>query len=115
MHENKIHEILLSLGIGRQYIGHGITAQAVLMVIEDEQRLLCLKQSIFQPLAVQRDCDWRTIERNIRTVISRAWKLNAGQLTQMAVYPLLRAPTVTEFLDILSAYVLQLLPLRIAR
>lgn len=105
MQKKKIHELLLSLGIGRQYSGHSITVQAVQMVIEDEDRLLRLKQSIYQPLAAQRSCDWRTIERNIRTVIHRAWRMNAEGLSSLAIYPLQSAPTVTEFLDILSVYI----------
>lgn len=99
-----INELLLTLGIGRQYLGHSITVQAIRMVIHDENCLLCVKHGIFLPIAAQRMCDWRTIERNMRTVIHRAWTLNADRLAELAVYPLRREPTVTEFLDILSSY-----------
>lgn len=115
MTSRKINELLLSLGIGRQYLGHGITAQAISMVIEDENCLLCVKQGIFIPIAAQRKCDWRTIERNMRTVIHRAWTLNADRLTELAFYPLRREPTVTEFLDILSSHIMRQPPIRIAR
>ena len=104
---NKIHELLLSLGIGRQYLGHGLTVHAIQLVMQDENRLVCVKQGIFIPTATQRGCDWRTIERNIRTVIHRAWTFNADRLISMAVYPLRGEPTVTEFLDILSSYLLR--------
>lgn len=107
MQKKRIHELLLSLGIGRQYSGHSITVQAVQLVIENEDRLLRLKQNIYQPLAAQRSCDWRTIERNIRTVIRRAWKVNPDRLSDLSIYPLDTAPTVTEFLDILSASIAQ--------
>ena len=107
MATTRIHELLLSLGIGRQYLGHNITAHAIGLVIQDENCLLCVKQGIFLPLAALRDCDWRTIERNMRTVIHRAWTQNADRLSAIAVYPLKREPTVTEFLDILSSYLLR--------
>lgn len=110
-----ISDLLLSLGVGRQYLGHNITVQAVSMVMADENCLLCVKQGIFIPIAVQRKCDWRTIERNMRTVIHRAWTLNADQLTELAFYPLRREPTVTEFLDILSSHIMRHSPIRIAR
>lgn len=103
----KTSELLYSLGIGRQYLGHSITLQAVEMVLRDENSLLCVKQGIFVPLGRQRGCDWRTIERNIRTVIHRAWRTTPGRLTELAVYPLNREPTVTEFLDILAVRVLR--------
>lgn len=102
MTTQRISELLYTLGVGRQYLGHNITLQAVEMVLHDENRLLCVKQGIFVPLGQQRGCDWRTIERNIRTVIRRAWRTSPGRLSELAVYPLRREPTVTEFLDILA-------------
>lgn len=112
MTTRKINELLLSLGIGRQYLGHSITAQAISMVIQDENCLLCVKHGIFLPIAARRKCDWRTIERNMRTVIHRAWSLNADRLMELAVYPLRREPTVTEFLDILSSHIMRQPPMR---
>lgn len=102
MSTQKINDLLFSLGIGRQYLGYGITAKAVEMVLRDENCLLCVKQGILIPIAAERSCDWRTVERNMRTVIHRAWKYSADRLTELAVYPLRREPTVTEFLDILA-------------
>lgn len=107
MNTQKISELLYSLGVGRQYLGHGITLQAVELVLRDENRLLCVKQGIFVPLGEQRGCDWRTIERNIRTVIRRAWRTSPSRLAELAVYPLRREPTVTEFLDILAVNLLR--------
>lgn len=107
MRTRTINELLLTLGIGRQYLGHNITVQAICLVVQDENCLLCVKNGIYCPLAQQRHCDWRTIERNLRTVIHRAWTLNADRLVKLAVYPLRREPTVTEFLDILSSYVIR--------
>ena len=107
MNNRRINELLYTLGIGRQYLGHNITAQAVGMVILDENCLLCVKQGIYIPIAAQRHCDWRTIERNIRTVIHRAWNVNQTYLNELAGYPLHQEPTVTEFVEMLSAHVLQ--------
>ena len=107
MNPQKTSELLYTLSIGRQYLGHSITVQAVEMVLRDENRLLCVKQGIFMPLGQQRGCDWRTIERNIRTVIRRAWRTSPSRLAELAVYPLRREPTVTEFLDILAVNLLR--------
>ena len=98
---------LRTLGVGRQYLGYNITIMAVRMVLTDENRLTCLKKGIFIPLSEQQHCDWRTIERNIRTVVRRAWNVNQPYLTELAGYPLHNEPTVTEFLEMLSAHILR--------
>lgn len=98
---------LRMLGIGRQYLGYNLTIKAVRMVVRDENRLLCIKQGVFVPLSEQQHCDWRTIERNIRTVIHRAWSVNRQYLGELAGYPICQEPTVTEFVEMLSAHILR--------
>ena len=107
METKTITSDLRSLGIGRPYLGYNITIKAVRMVLIDENRLLCIKQGVFIPLSEQQHCDWRTIERNIRTVIHRAWHVNRPYLSELAGYPMNQEPTVTEFLEILSAHILR--------
>ncbi len=98
---------LRALGVGRQYLGYKITIKAVRMVVMDENRLLCIKQGVFLPLSEQEHCDWRTIERNIRTIIHRAWCVNRDYLGELAGYPMHQEPTVTEFVEMLSSHVLR--------
>lgn len=107
MRHTQIDNLLRALGIGRQYCGYRLTVEAMHLLCQDEDRLLCIKSGILQPLADQFQCDWRSVERNLRTVICRAWRRNATLLTQMAAYPLLGIPTVTEFLDILASYLMR--------
>lgn len=102
-----IQDILRVLGVGRQYMGYAVTVKAIGMVMQDESCLNCVKQGIYLPLSEAQSCDWRTIERNIRTVIHRAWRVNGPVLTEMAGYRLQQEPTVTEFLDILSGYLMR--------
>ena len=101
---------LRTLGIGRHYQGYQITIQAVRMVLMDSSCLLGIKQGIFLPIATQQSCDWRTIERNIRTVIHRAWHVNRDYLTELAGYPMHNEPTVTEFVEMLAEHVLSKFP-----
>ena len=110
MHTQEIHELLLKPGIGRQYRGYSIITQAILLILEDEKRLLSLKQEIYQPVAEQQHCDWRAVERNIRTAIRRAWELNPELLQELSPYPMKYEPCAAEFLDILSAHIEQKLP-----
>lgn len=106
-HAYSLPTLLRALGIGRQYLGYGITIEAVSMVLRDENRLFCVKHDIFQPLADKQHCDWRTIERNIRTVINRAWNINQQLIIEMAGYQLRREPTVTEFIEMLASYMMR--------
>lgn len=107
MERKVITQDLRAMGIGRQYLGYNITVKAVRMVLVDENRLLCIKQGVYVPLSEQHQCDWRTIERNIRTVIHRAWHVNKPYLNDLAGYPLQHEPTVTEFVEMLSAHVIR--------
>ena len=107
MEVQTITDDLRALGIGRQYLGYNLTIKAVRMVIADENRLLCIKRGIFQPIAQQEKCDWRTIERNIRTVIQRAWHVKRPYLMELAGYPMRHEPTVTEFVEMLFNHVLR--------
>ncbi len=107
MESKVIQDALRSLGVGRNYLGHNLVTRAVRMVLLDERRLLSVRQEIFLPLAEQQQCDWRTIERNIRTVIHRAWMVNPGRLEELAGYPLHREPTVTEFVELLYSHTMR--------
>ena len=100
-----IRELLYTLGIGRHYLGHNIIVHAIQLILRDKDSLLCVRNGIYIPVAIQHQCDWRAIERNIRTVIHRAWILNRPMMEHMARYPLDHEPSVTEFLDIFSEYV----------
>ncbi len=45
-----------------------------------------------------------TVERNIRTIILRAWRVNRKGLQELAGYPLEGPPPVSDFLQILVSY-----------
>ena len=115
MYDKRIHELLLTLGIGHQYLGHNITAQAVDLAMHDENCLLCVKKGILMPIAAARHCDWRTVERNIRTVIHRAWTLHRDSLSAIAFCHLNHEPSVSEFLDILVSHMMRYPSARVAR
>ena len=53
------------------------------------------------------NCNWTAVERNIRTTVARAWKVNCPLLSEMAGYPLACVPTASEFIEILASYILR--------
>lgn len=103
----RIQEHLRRLGVGIHLKGYRATVEAVSLAIEDEDRLQCAQEALFKPIAVKLRCDFRCVERNIRTVIDRAWRCNPTYLFHLAGYHLDAPPTVIEFLDILVAFALR--------
>lgn len=107
MYMDAIQVILRELGIGRNYRGYYRTSIAISMALEDEGRLTAVTKEIYCTTAQQTGCQWTAVERNIRTVIQRAWKVNPQRLIQMAGYPLSSPPTASEFIEIVTNYILR--------
>lgn len=95
----KVETMLHTLGVGRQYKGYNLTCQMLRLAMEDPARLCNMKRCLFAPVARLNGCDERTLERNIRTLIQRAWDNNAEAMCRMAGYRLLGRPTVGDFLS----------------
>ena len=99
-----ITHTLEMLGITRRYRGHAIAAEAIHRILKDENGLICLHTQVYAPLCRESRQSWYLLERNLRTVIQRAWAVNRDLLQEMSAYPLLLMPTVSEFLDIVTTY-----------
>ena len=105
-----IERILRQLGIGANYNGFRITVLAISMIIENQDRLVSVTKEIYQDVAQLTHYSQTAVERNIRTVVSRAWNCNPQKLSQMAGHTLSTAPTASEFLDIVSSYIRRVNP-----
>ena len=103
----RIQEHLRRLGVGIHLKGYKATVEAVSLSLEDEDRLQCAQEALFKPIAANLGCDFRCVERNIRTAIDHAWRRNPAYLSHLAGFPLDAPPTVIEFLDILVAFALR--------
>lgn len=102
-----IQDTLRPLGITRCYKGFRHTAYAIKLAVENEDRLESITKGIYMETAVYFNCKWTTVERNIRTAVSRAWKVNRPRLCEMAGYPLTCTPTTSEFIEIVSSYIIR--------
>lgn len=102
-----IQNILRQLGITRCYKGFNHTAYAIYLAVQDEGRLVAVTKDIYMETASHFDCKWTAVERNIRTAAERAWKVNRPLLCEMAHYPLACTPTASEFIEILTSYILR--------
>ena len=90
----EILNVLHSFGITRCYKGFKHTAFAIYLAVQDKSRLEAVT-------------NWTAVERNIRTTVARAWKVNCPLLSEMAGYPLACVPTASEFIEILASYILR--------
>jgi hypothetical protein len=100
-----IRDTLRQLGVGGNYIAQQRTVAAIQMAVDDENRLLHVTKSIYYPAAEICGCKWSTVERNIRMVIQRVWRINPQGLIRMAGYPLNEPPTASDFIEILAHYI----------
>lgn len=105
-----IKRTLRQLGVGAKYKGFHLAALAVGAILENEDRLTSVTKEIYHDVAKMTGFSQTAVERNIRTVVARAWSCNQQALIQMAGYTLTTAPTVSEFLDIIANYVRRQLP-----
>ena len=73
--------------------------------MENEDRLEAVTKEIYREVAKRCGCNWSAVERNIRTVVQRAWRINRPLLIRMAGYPLEVPPTASEFIAIVANYI----------
>lgn len=103
-HTEIIRDTLRELGVGGNYIAQQRTVVAIELALEDEDRLLHVTKDIYLPVAQLCGCKWTAVERNIRTVVQRVWRMNPDGLVQMAGYPLSEPPTASDFIEIVAHY-----------
>ena len=100
-----IQEILCPFGITRCYKGYRHVCHSIQLALDDDLRMLSVTKEIYKETADYFHCNWTAVERNIRTVVERAWRVNPDLLIHMAGYPLDNQPTASEFIEIITSYI----------
>lgn len=100
----EIEDVLHSLHISKNYKGYVQAMFALELALQDENRLLSVTKEIYMVVGYWEGTSWHTVERNLRTIVKRAWERNPELLERMARYQLATPPRVSEFLDIVSGY-----------
>ena len=101
-----IQKTLCALGITRNYDGYRLILAAVQLAVEDEDRLRLVTKEIYRPVSILRCCPLANVERNIRTVIFRAWKVTRPLLSQLAGFPLEAPPAVSHFIEMMASHLI---------
>ncbi len=101
---DKIDLTLCKLGICPTYIGYREMCLAIRLTLEEPARLTALVRQIYTPVGQTTDKNWTAVERNLRTVVRRAWEVNPTYLVEIAGRPLAHKPETGEFLAMMWGY-----------
>ena len=80
-----MHEELQALGITPNYKGYQQAVCAIQLALEEESRLRNVTKEIYWVVADAMGCARSDIERNLRTLSLRAWRVNPLRLQEIAV------------------------------
>lgn len=64
----KIQNILYSAGVFQHYYGYNYFQQAVLLAVENPERLQSIRKEVYLPIAQENHTTIANVERNLRTV-----------------------------------------------
>ncbi|MCD8052341.1 MAG: sporulation initiation factor Spo0A C-terminal domain-containing protein [Clostridiales bacterium] len=101
---NKIETTLHRLGICPNYTGCREMYLALRLALEEPARLTALARCIYAPVGQATGKNWTAVERNLRTVIRRAWEANPAYMAEIAGRPLAHKPETGEFLAMMYVY-----------
>lgn len=104
---NIIQKTLRPFGITRCYKGLQHAIYAINLAVNDESRMEAVTKEIYMETASHFGCKWTAVERNIRTVVAKAWQVNPELMCQMAGYPMNCTPKASEFIEIISSYIIR--------
>lgn len=102
-----VSDILRPFGITKCYKGFYLVCFSIQLAVADNFRMEAVIKKIYMETASHFGCSWTAVERNIRTVVARAWQVNPALLTSMAGYPLCNTPTASEFIEIIASYIIR--------
>jgi len=103
----EIHTLLFRLGGTLSLQGFYYAIDAVMLCIQQPDRLLMVTKQVYPTVAKQHHTKWQTVERSIRTFIAVVWKTNPTLLIELAQRPIKTKPTPKQFIAIVSDAILQ--------
>lgn len=93
--------LLLRLKVTTRYKGYWSVLTAMDLLAEDESRLTAVTKELYMEIGIRENRQWKTVERNIRTVVQVAWRSNPIYLQKLCGYALTEVPYASDFLSML--------------
>ena len=94
-------ELLHGLGVTANLKGFLLTAYAVHLCAEQQDRLMLVTKLLYPDIARKYGTNWRAVERNIRTASTMAWRRNRPLLEALAQRSLDKPLRSAEFIELL--------------
>lgn len=98
----EIYDMLYRLGVTANYIGFFHAAYAVLLCVQEPERLQLVTKWLYPDVAERYKTNWKAVERNIRSIIALVWDSNPELLRKFSGYKLIRRPGPAQFISILT-------------
>lgn len=95
------YDLLRQLGVSANYKGFLLSAYAVTLCIQQQERLFLVTKWLYPEVARHYGTNWRSVERNIRTASAVAWKRNRPLLEALVQRSLDRPLKSAEFIELL--------------
>ena len=105
---NVIRRELRALGITRRCRCYGRIVMAIQLAVDQEDSLEAVTKEIYWVVADAMGCARSDIERNLRTLSLRAWRVNPLRLQEIAPYPLSAPPAASQRITILTTHIQRL-------
>ena len=101
-----IKNLLAWLGVTRSYKGYQPMVDYIAQALQDEQTL---QHTTKQYAAISKayGCKENALEKNMRTVVKRAWETHPERVQKLSGYDSFKQPTITEFVDMCVTYLLR--------
>lgn len=101
---NTIEKTLLYCRFSMRYQGYRELRECIKIAVEKEERLMYVG-GIYQEVAEKYHISASGVERNIRTVLNRAWENGSKEpLEELAGGKLYERPSVSEVIEMLACY-----------
>lgn len=100
---SEIYSLLYQLGVTGNYTGFFHTSYAIMLCVDQPDRLLLVTKWLYPEVAKHYKTNWKAVERNIRTVNDIIWRENRPLLEELARRPLMEKPRNTQLLSILAS------------
>ena len=97
----KVTMILRSLGVCRNYAGFELIITAVEIVSENPKKLKKLTKELYPETAKKCNTSTMAVERNIRNAAKTAYERDPQLMSELAGYALYKAPTSSEFIEMI--------------
>ena len=97
----KIQQLLYSIGLTANYAGFRQMMIALEIATQEPESLRLVTKWLYPETARRCGTNWKTVERNIRTMLGCAWKNSQDTLEQMAGCALDTKPKPAQFIAIL--------------